>query len=261
MATKKDLGKNVAEELAASMESGADDAYAEYAKGIDTYGEGMKAAIDNYAALQKKTANDALDITVSKLENEKNTAEQDYQKEQGAAYVDWKKQSDPYGVNAEKMADAGLSRSGYSESSQVRMYTAYQNRVAVARESYNRAVADYNIAIAEAKSQNSAILAEIAYNAMVNRLELSMDILTKKLALYESGGMTIYGDSSDNIQVGGTSGTSAPTIAPTNGARGKTFQAIAEVLAAQKKNVPEEEPAAPFGAGSALFPKWNKQVR
>jgi hypothetical protein len=73
------------------------------------------------------------------------------------------------------MASAGLTNTGFSESSQVSMYNTYQNRVATARESFNRAVMDYNMAIKDAQLQNSVALAEIAANALQKRLELSLE--------------------------------------------------------------------------------------
>jgi hypothetical protein len=54
------------------------------------------------------------------------------------------------------------------------MYNTYQNRVATARDSYNRAVLNYNNAIKDAQLQNNAALAEIAYNALQQQLELSL---------------------------------------------------------------------------------------
>ena len=125
---------------------------------------------DKQSQLQKEQT----DFTIEQIEQQKEQAQKDYTKEQAGAYVDWQKQSNQYGVNAEKMASAGLAGSGFSESSQVSMYTAYQNRVATARESYNQAVLNYNNAIKDARLQNNAALAEIAYNALQQQLELSL---------------------------------------------------------------------------------------
>jgi hypothetical protein len=72
------------------------------------------------------------------------------------------------------MAASGLRNTGYAESSQVSMYNTYQNRVATAREAYQRAVLNYDNAITEARLQNNAALAEIAYNALQQQLELSL---------------------------------------------------------------------------------------
>ena len=54
------------------------------------------------------------------------------------------------------------------------MYNTYQNRVAVARESYNRAILNFNNSITQARLQNNSALAEIAYQALQQQLELSL---------------------------------------------------------------------------------------
>ena len=115
------------------------------------------------------------DFTIQQVEQQKEQSHKDYVKEQSGAYVDWQKQSNQYGVNAEQQAAAGMKNTGYSESSQVGMYNTYQNRVAVARESYNNAVLNYNNAIKEAQLQNNSALAEIAYKALQTQLELSLE--------------------------------------------------------------------------------------
>jgi hypothetical protein len=136
------------------------------------------AGIEANRETQTDLANQQTDFTIQQINQQKDQAKKDYEKEQSAAYVDWQKQSNPYGVNAEQMAANGLTNSGYSESSQVQMYVAYQNRVAVARESYNKAVVDYNNAITEAKLNNSSVLAEIAANALEQSMEATITFLS-----------------------------------------------------------------------------------
>jgi hypothetical protein len=125
---------------------------------------------DKQTELQKEN----LDFTIDTINQQKDQARKDYEKEQSGAYVDWQKQSNQYGVNAEKMASAGMANSGYSESSQVSMYNAYQSRLTAARESCNIAVLNYDNLIKEAKLENSSILAEIAIEALQKQLELSL---------------------------------------------------------------------------------------
>lgn len=140
----------------------------------DQYYQKQEDAIQNYADTQTQLQQEQTDFAVEKIEQQKQQAEADYKKEQSGAYVDWQKQSNDYGVNAEKRATSGLSNTGYSESSQVSMYNTYQNRVATARESFSRAVLNYDNAIKEARLQNNSALAEIAYNALQQQLELSL---------------------------------------------------------------------------------------
>lgn len=139
----------------------------------DKYYNNLINASQDYANKQTEIQNQQTDLAIEKVEQQKEWAQQDYTKEQKGAYTDWQKQSDQYGAVAE--ANAKMIGTGYAESSQVQMYTAYQNRVATARESFNRAVTEYDMAIKDARLQNSAKLAEIAYQALQQKLELSLE--------------------------------------------------------------------------------------
>ena len=131
-------------------------------------------ASKEYAQTQTQNQQAQTDFAIEKVEQQKDQLEQDYTKEQKASYVDWQKQSNQYGAVAEQQASQGLDGTGYAESSQVSMYNQYQQRVATARESYNRAVLNYDNAIQEARLQNNSALAEIQYNALQQQLELSL---------------------------------------------------------------------------------------
>lgn len=181
-----------AEETAAIKESGA--MYDGMISNSDTYFQKQIDASKEYAETQKKNQQAATDFAIEEINQQKAQAKQDYTKEQSGAYVDWQKQSGKYGANAEQMAATGLDNSGFAESSQVSMYNTYQNRVVAARDAYQRAVLNYDNAITEARLQNNSALAEIAYNALQQQLELSLqgfqykntlllDKADKKLAL------------------------------------------------------------------------------
>ena len=137
------------------------------------YQEQINAAKD-YANTQQKLQQQNTDFAIEQVNQQKEQAQKDYIKEQKGAYVDWQKESNRYGVNAEQQAASGLTGGGYSESSQVSMYNTYQNRVATARESYNRAVLNYDNAIKDAMLKNNSALAEIAYQALQTELELAL---------------------------------------------------------------------------------------
>lgn len=131
-------------------------------------------ATERWGQEQKKNQQAQTDFAIDKIEQQKAQAQQDYIKEQSGAYTDWQKQSNPYGVDAEKKADMGMANSGYSESAKVAMYTAYQNRVVAAREVFNRAVLNYDNAIKDATLQNNSALAQIAYETLQKSLELGL---------------------------------------------------------------------------------------
>lgn len=132
--------------------------------------DASKAWADKQTEIQQANT----DFAIEKINQEKEQAEKDYKKEQSGAYVDWQKESNKYGANAETKAASGLTNTGYSESSQVSLYNTYQNRVATARDTYNKAVLNYDNAIKDAQLQNNSTLAEIAYEALQNQLELSL---------------------------------------------------------------------------------------
>jgi hypothetical protein len=140
----------------------------------DKYFQDQIDASKDWADKQTQIQQEQTDFAIEKVEQQKDQAKKDYTKEQSGAYVDWQKQSNQHGVRAEQMADKGMQNTGYSESSQVSMYNTYQNRVATARESYVRAVQNYDNAITEARLQNNSALAEIAYKALQQQLELSL---------------------------------------------------------------------------------------
>lgn len=132
-------------------------------------------AVKDYGETQAKNQQEQTDFAIEKIEQQKDQTKQDYLKEQSGAYADWQKQSNQYGANAEQQAAQGMQGTGFAESSQVAMYTAYQNRVAVAREAYGRAVLNYDNAIKDARLQNNSKLAEIAFQTLQQSLQLSLE--------------------------------------------------------------------------------------
>ena len=142
---------------------------------IDDKYNALVNASKDYQKEQERIQNEQTDFAIKQIEQKKAWAEKDYKKEQSGAYTDWQKQSNQYGVNAEKMAAQGLGGAGYSESSQVSMYNTYQNRVATAREAFLRTKENYDNSITQAQLQNSSVLAQIAADAQKEQLTLLLE--------------------------------------------------------------------------------------
>lgn len=151
----------------------------------DQYFQAQIDEAKNYANTQQQLQQANTDFTIEKINQEKEQAQKDYTREQKGAYADYQKASNNYGFGAEQLASAGLSNSGVSRTEQLSMYNTYQNRVATARDSYNRAVLNYDNGIKEAQLQNNSILAEIAHNALQAQLELSLQGFQYKNSLLE----------------------------------------------------------------------------
>jgi len=148
------------------------------------YNDQIKAAED-YGTKQQELQQANTDFAIEKIEQQKDWLQKDYTKEQKGAYADWQKQSNRYGANAEKEATLGMNRTGYSESSQVSMYNTYENRISTAREGFIRANTEYDNSIKEAQLANNSALAEIAYNTLKTKLELSLQGFQYKNTLLE----------------------------------------------------------------------------
>lgn len=166
----KDNETALADELKKSNES-----FDTTASKYQTVVDGQMQQLEKNKEEQTRLQQEQTDFTIDQIEQKQEQAEKDYTKEQQAAYGDYKRQTDPYGANAEQMAALGLSRSGYSESANVAMYTAYQNRVATARASFEQAKQTFDNAIREAKLTNDINLAKIAQETMEQSLALAMD--------------------------------------------------------------------------------------
>ena len=159
----KDAALNRVEETYGGMLQQADDFY-----------DAQTQAVKDWEEKQSALRQEQTDFTLEQLQQQKDQAEKDYVKEQSAAYTDWQKQSGAYGVNAEQQAALGMQNTGYSESSRVGMYNAYQNRVATAKAAFTQAVTVYDNAMKEATLQNNAAMAELAYQSLQQQLALSL---------------------------------------------------------------------------------------
>lgn len=177
--------KQVESEKQSALDN-ANNTYNTMINNSDKYYQDQIQASKDYATKQQEIQQANTDFAIEKIEQQKEQTEKDYIKEQKGAYADYQKQTNDYGVNAEQMASSGLSNSGYSESSKVSMYNTYQNRVAIARDSFDRSILNYNNGIKDAQLQNNSALAEIAYNALQKQLELGLQGFQYKNSLLES---------------------------------------------------------------------------
>ena len=164
-----------------TMTDNIDEAYSGIDTAITEYGNAQLGTEEQPGLLDQQ-----MNFTVEKIEQQKADAQKELQKEQKNAYADYQKQVNPYGVNAEQMAQMGMSNTGYSETSKVAMYTAYQNRIALARESYDKAILDYNNSITEARLQNSVSKAQIAFQTLQMRLEYVIEGIGKKMSMLQT---------------------------------------------------------------------------
>lgn len=149
------------------------------------YGDLMNQAGDlknqqnAYLAEQQKTQNDILDKQLAYqtglINQQKEEASQNKRVEANKALNDYTAYTNPYGIQAERQASAGLTNSGVSETSKLGAFTTYQNRLANANASYQKAVTQYDNAMNEAVLNNDVQKAQNALNMLKLQLENNQD--------------------------------------------------------------------------------------
>ena len=234
------------EEATAKRE--ADNMYNQMINNSNGYYQEMIDASKDYANTQQKIQQDNTNFAIEQINQQKAQAEQDYTKEQKGAYTDYQKASNQYGANAESMAQQGMANTGYSESSQVSMYNTYQNRYATARDSYNRAVLNYDNAIKDAQLKNNSALAEIAYNALQTQLQLSLEgfqykntLLQQKLATQREISSEYYGRWQNVLNQINTENSMKEQIRQYNESMAEQRRQYNETLAFQKSESAREQ--------------------
>ena len=82
----------------------------------DKYYQAQIDASKQWANTQSEIQKQETEFAIQQVEQQKEQTEKDYTREQQGAYVDWQKQSNQYGANAEQKAMQGkipLNRSKY----------------------------------------------------------------------------------------------------------------------------------------------------
>ena len=79
----------------------------------------------DWADKQAEIQNAQTDLTIDRIEQQKDKAEKDYTKEQKGAYQDYMKQSNAYGSNMQAAGQSGLGGSGWSQTIQSGFYNTY----------------------------------------------------------------------------------------------------------------------------------------
>lgn len=151
------------------------EAYDDLIKERDDFTKRQQELVDNWENTQKDIANKNLQYQQDLIEQQRKKAEQEYQREAKASYIDYQKEVDRYGVSRENVVNNGLSNSGYAESSKVDMYNTYQNRLGTARKGIQDAVIEFDNAIRQAQLSNDETLAQNALTALQNKLNIALE--------------------------------------------------------------------------------------
>ena len=160
------------------------------------YGDLMNQAGDlknqqnAYLAEQQKTQDTILDKQLAYqsglINQQKEEASQNKRVEENKAYNAYLKYTNPFGKQSERMTSLGLGESGVSETSKLGAFTTYQNRLANANASYQKAVTQYDNAMNEAVLNNDVQKAQNALNMLKLQLENNQDYFSNISSLSQA---------------------------------------------------------------------------
>ena len=111
----------------------------------------MMGQQNQYLDRQQEVNQTIIDKGLQKTQNEvnrqKTEIDEQANKQAKALYTDYQKQANPYGAQAEQLAQSGLNNSGYAESSKVNLYNTYQKNVTslMTNATKLKAEADFNM--------------------------------------------------------------------------------------------------------------------
>lgn len=142
---------------------------------------------DEYLDKQNELLDRGTELTTQKIEKKQKEQEESYKKESIASEADYQDFINPYGVQAEKTAEAGLSGAeGYSESTKARAYNTARIRTAIAKSTMQKINAEFDIAKQEAKLSNDSEKVRLALEVLKGKLANEANYLNVSTSLKES---------------------------------------------------------------------------
>ena len=135
----------------------------------------QQGLVDQWQQTQNENLDKQLQFQQDLINQQKAETQKAYENEAKSAYTDYQKEVDRYGVSREQQVANGLNNTGYSESSKVSMYNTYQNRLATAKQSMDKAYLEFDNAIREAQLTNDVTKAENALTALEQKLNISLE--------------------------------------------------------------------------------------
>ncbi len=126
---------------------------------------------DDQMKQQQDIINTSTQQTIDEIERNKKKAEDEATKTNKALYTDYQKQINPYGINAENIAEQGLAGSGVSESAKTNYYNTYQNARTEAQNNANNIKADFDAQITQARQNGDLQLAQSALEMYQQKIQ------------------------------------------------------------------------------------------
>ena len=139
---------------------------------IDKYVANYNQMLDKSLQQQNNIVNKQTQMQVDSLGRQKEDIDRETVQQNRALYQDYKKNSNPFGQQAENLAGQGLANSGYAETTQARMYNTYQNNITATLNNARQLKADVDFQINQARQTGDITLAQNALQLYNQRMQL-----------------------------------------------------------------------------------------
>lgn len=169
------------------METGYED--------IDRLTSKQNEMLDNALQQQQDITNKQTELNVAELQRNKEEVDKDVDKTNKALYAEYRKSTNPYGSNAERLASQGLGNSGYAETTQTNLYNTYQKNITDTLNNARDLKADFDFQISKARQTGDITLAQ-------NALEIynqKMQLLTQEYELRNNREQFLYQKEQDAL--------------------------------------------------------------
>lgn len=162
---------------------------------IDTLESKQNQLLDESLNKQQDIVNKQTQMNIDNLERQKQEVDKDATKTNRALYTEYRKNSSPYGANAEQLASRGLGNSGYAESSQVNLFNTYQKNVTETLNNARNLKSDFDFQMSQARQSGDITMAQNALEIYNQKLQL----LTQNYELRNNREQFLYQQQRDKI--------------------------------------------------------------
>lgn len=139
---------------------------------IDNLEKQQNNYLDKSMETQRDIINKQTQMNVDTLQRQRDEVDKEATKTNRALYQEYRKASNPYGANAEIMAQRGLGNSGYSETTQTNLYNTYQKNVTETVNNAQKLKSDFDFQMSQAKQNGDIAMAQNALEIYNQKLQL-----------------------------------------------------------------------------------------
>lgn len=162
---------------------------------IDRLTEQQGTILDESLKKQEEIVNKQTQMNVDELERNKAEIDEQAKKTNQGLYTEYKKASNPYGVNAETTYARGLGNSGYAETTQTNLYNTYQKNVTDTINNAQKLKSDFDFQISQARQNGDITLAQNALQIYMQKMQL----LTQEYELRNNREQYLYQKEQDAL--------------------------------------------------------------